>query len=286
MDKQGPGSRIDSLFDALHAFWERASTERVFGLILIWVYLAALGAVELHRQGLYPDFLPEPPSSHYYSIQLAFTLILGLEVIGLIFVLPASLSRCMGKQMEILTLILLRNAFKELAILPEPVAITWEDIMPVVDIGVSALGALCVFLSLGIFRKIVRPQRFVRSAEMLAHYVTSKKLLALVLLGLFLGLGLRDLWLFAQGEPKDFFETFYTILIFADITMVLIAQRYTPCYHAVFRNSGFVIGTLMMRLALSAPPLLCSAIAVFAGLYVIALTWGANKFMPNYEDDA
>ena len=54
------------------------------------------------------------------------------------------------------------------------------------------------------------------------------------------------------GEDMRFFETIYTVLIFADIALVLISQRYMPSFHAVFRNSGFVIGTLMMRLALSA----------------------------------
>lgn len=66
--------------------------------------------------------------------------------------------------------------------------------------------------------------------------------------------------------------------------MVLIAQRYMPCYYAVFRNSGFVAGTLLMRLSLSAPPLLCSATAVFAAFFVLGLNFGANYFAPQAED--
>ena len=52
---------------------------------------------------------------------LAFSLILVMELMSLIFVIPASLSISIGKQFEILTLILLRNAFKELTTLEEPV---------------------------------------------------------------------------------------------------------------------------------------------------------------------
>ena len=60
----------------------------------------------------------------------------------------------------------------------------------------------------------------------------------------------------------------------------IIAQRYMPAFHAVFRNSGFVIGTLLMRLALSASPLWSPAIGLFAALFVLAVTWGTNYFTP------
>lgn len=274
-----------SLYDRLQRFWEKASTERGFGMILLWIYLLTLGAVELERMDLFPDWLPPVPDTHFFSIQLAFTLILVLEVISLIFILPNSLSRSMGKQLEILTLILLRNAFKELSLLPEPVSISMENLDSVIDIAVSGAGAICVFLCLGFYRQNVMHQPFLKNPRLLSAYVRSKKLLAFTLLAIFAGLGCRDLYLALEGHYANFFETIYTVLIFADIAMVLIAQRYMPCYYAVFRNSGFVIGTLMMRLALSAPPLLCSALAVFAGLYVLALTWGTNRFMPKTDPE-
>lgn len=269
-------------FDILHHFWENEKTERRIGFALLWIYLLALGCVELRRIGALPEWLNIPPQSHYYSIQLAFTLILAMEVISLIFVLPASLSKSMGKQLEILTLILLRNAFKELAIMPEPVFIDMDNLGQLVDIAVSGTGALAVFLCLGFYRRIVQHQRlFLRDHHMLVRYVLCKKLLSVCLLALFLGIAIYDLPLFLDGKDANFFETIYTVLIFADIAMVLIAQRFMPSYYAVFRNSGYVIGTLMMRISLSAPALLCSAIAVFAALYVLALTWGTNIFRPD-----
>ena len=81
------------------------------------------------------------PTSHFYAIHLAFTLILVLEVMSLVFIIPSSLSQSMGKQFEILTLILLRNAFKELAHLTEPVSVA-GDMTPVLYIGISGKGAL------------------------------------------------------------------------------------------------------------------------------------------------
>lgn len=272
---------VGEFFDILHKFWESEKTERRIGFALLWLYLLALASVELKRIGLFPEGLPQPPSSHYYSIQLAFTLILALEVISLIFVLPSSLSKSMGKQLEILTLILLRNAFKELAIMPEPVYVDMDNLRQLIDIAVSGSGALVVFLCLGFYRHMVgKQQLFLRDQNMLKRYVLCKKLLSVCLLCIFGGIAVHDLPSFTEGMNVNFFETIYTVLIFADITMVLIAQRFMPSYYAVFRNSGYVIGTLMMRISLSAPPLLCSAIAVFAALYVLALTWGTNLFRP------
>ena len=102
---------LTDILDWLHHFWERPSTQRRIALFLLWFYLAALAGVELKRLGLYPLWLPQPPESHFYAIHLAFTLILAMEVMSLIFVIPSSLSQSMGKQFEILTWILLRNAF-------------------------------------------------------------------------------------------------------------------------------------------------------------------------------
>lgn len=272
---------VGELFDIMHHFWENERTERRIGFALLWLYLIALGSVELQRAGLFPDWLPPPPQSHYYSIQLAFTLILAMEVISLIFILPASLSKSMGKQLEILTLILLRNAFKELSIMPEPVYIDMDNLGQLIDIAVSGSGALAVFLCLGFYRYLVAHQRlFLKDQNMLQRYVLCKKLLSLCLLAIFSGIAIYDLPQFVEGHDARFFETIYTVLIFADIAMVLISQRFMPSYYAVFRNSGYVIGTLMMRISLSAPPLLCSAIAVFSALYVLALTWGTNLFRP------
>ena len=273
------------IFDFFQRIWDRPATERGTGLLILWIFIFALVGVEMKRLDIFPAWLPQPPTTHYFSIQLAFTLILALEVLSLIFIIPESLSKSIGKQLEILTLILLRNAFKELSVLPEPVTVAMRDIMQIVDIGASGVGALCVFICLGFYRSIAHSHIFMHDKSRIESYVLVKKLVSLCLLIVFAGLAVKDFWLFTMGIDARFFETIYTVLIFADIAMVLIAQRYMPCYYAVFRNSGFVIGTLLMRLSLSAPPLLCSGIAIFAALYIIALAWGTNRFTPAGETE-
>ena len=229
---------LTDIFDWLHHNWERAHVQRKVALVIFWVYVAALCCVELKRQGMLPPALAQlTPHSHFSAIQLAFTLILGLEVMSLIFIISTSFSRSVGKQFEILALILLRNAFKELAHLPEPVSIA-GNLDPVIHIAVTALGALGIFVALGIYGKLASSYAYIQSPEMRMRFVISKKLLSLTLFVIFLGIGIRDAWIHIHtGEDMRFFETIYTVLIFADIALVLISQRYMPSFRLRHRHA-------------------------------------------------
>ena len=273
--------KIALCFDHISHAWERSKTQNTLALYLFWVYILSLIAIQLNIEGLYPEFFPKPPASHFASISLAFTLILIMELLSLIFILPSSLSTAIGKQFEILTLILLRNAFKELTTLAEPVRITTENIDSLLTILVSSLGALAVFICLGFFRRIIKHPHFIKDHDIRKRYVLAKKVIAFSLMLIFIGIGIHDLYdEFTHGTQHNFFETIYTVLIFADIAIVLISQRYMGGFYAVFRNSGYVIGTLLMRLALSAPPLWSPCLGVISALFVIGLTWGTNKYIP------
>ena len=178
-----------ALFDAFERFWEASYSQRRLAGIFFWVYLLALALIQARRAGLMPAALAAiTPSSHFAAIQLAFPLILAVEVLELIMSIPSSFSRSVGKQFEILALILLRDAFKQLSHLPEPVDIS-TNLTPLFHIACSAAGALVVFIALGFYFKIVRRISYSSAAprENQTGYITRKKLLALVLLGIFAG---------------------------------------------------------------------------------------------------
>ena len=183
-----------ALFDAFERFWEASYSQRRLAGIFFWVYLLALALIQARRAGLMPAALAAiTPSSHFAAIQLAFTLILAVEVLELIMSIPSSFSRSVGKQFEILALILLRDAFKQLSHLPEPVDIS-TNLTPLFHIACSAAGALVVFIALGFYFKIVRRISYSSAAprENQTGYITRKKLLALVLLGIFAGTAIND----------------------------------------------------------------------------------------------
>jgi len=272
------------LFDPLHTFWEHRRTQQAVAGGLVAVFLLSLVGIELNRQGLLPPVLADlTPTNHFHSVGLAFSLVLTLEVIGLIFTLPCSIAKSVGKQFEILGLILLRNSFKELVEFAEPVSLGGH-VDVALRIGADAGGALAVFVLLGLYYRLQRNKEVIKNPVALYHYVATKKLIALVMLGLFASLALFDGWQkLHHAGTVDFFPALYTLLIFADILLVLVSQVFLPSFRAVFRNSGFAVATLLIRLALTAPPMLGAAVGVGAAGFALCLTLAYNAFYHSYR---
>ncbi len=272
------------IFDHLHQAWENDSTQRNVAVLLVATFLLTLVNIELKRQAMLPswaDFLPS--TSHFYAINVAFTLVLILEVISLIFTVPCSISKSVGKQFEILALILLRSSFKKLIELPEPINLTGHTDL-LLSIGADGIGALAIFALLGVYNLLIRQNNGVTTGEMLFHYVAAKKIVALTLLVTFLVMGAIMAWETLTGhDTHDFFSAFYTVLIFSDILLVLIAQRFLPHFNAVFRNSSFVLATLLIRLALTAPPYWDVAVGVASAGFAVLLTLIYNTFYAPQE---
>jgi len=277
-----------NIFEPLKRFWETPRTERAISGALVVIFLMALAGIELKRRGMLPGPIAvHTPDHHFDAVGVAFSLVLILEVIGLIFALPCSFSKAMGKQFEILSLIFLRNAFKELVHLPEPIRMTteWTPLLHIVAYGVAAL---IIFGLLGVYSRMPAPKhRVPQSASDRYAFIASKKILTLTLLAAFAWLGVEAVVRHISHDHEfDFFDTFYTILVFADILLVLLAQRFFPGYLAVFRNSGYALATLCIRLALAAPPYYNVALGTGAAVYAIALTWTFNRLAQIPETDA
>ena len=273
------------IYDPLHAFWEKTTTQRKVASVLITVFLAGVAGIELNRRGLLPPFLAaRTPHSHFYAVNLAFNLVLITEVMRLVFVLPCSVSRSLGKQFEILCLIFLGNSFKELVHFHEPITVTGE-MAPLLTIVSYGVGAMVVFACLGFYYRLQLHKEMVKGGEDKFRFVAAKKLLALLLLAVYLGMGVHWLWILVHGgNPFMFFATFYTVLVFCDILVVLISFRYAPAFHALFRNSGYAVATLVIRLALSAPPFYDTGLGAAAGLYAVCLTLAYNYFAPHMKE--
>ena len=106
-------------------------------------------------------------------------------------------------------------------------------------------------------------------------------LCACVLLVLFLwdgSLHISALFTGSEGlsEQADFFARFYTLLIFADIFLLLASEGVTHNAIMLFRNSGYAAGALFMRMALGAPHFWDAGLGVFAALYIIAVSYAVK----------
>lgn len=275
----------DSIFDPLERLWEHKGTHQWASGMLVVIFLVSLGAIELNRQGMLPDYLAgKIPVSHYLAINIAFTLVLIIEVISLIFTIPSSLSRALGKQFEILALIFLRSSFKELASLPEPASVVGHMDVLWKILGDGA-GAITIFALLGLYTKQLQllDHTLKPGGIALVRFVAAKKLVAATILVIFLGMGIVNGWLLISGqEVFHFFHHFYTVLIFSDVLLVLIAQCFLPEFRAVFRNAGYALATLLIRLALTAPSFYNVLIGAFSVVFAVLLTAIYNTFYTSH----
>lgn len=280
---------ITWIFDPLNRFYEHEKVHRKISVLLVLFFIASLLVIELKRQNL----LPEPyssmvPGNHFYAIGWAFTVILILEVISLIFILPCSFSRSVGKQFEILSLILMRNAFKELSHFQEPVVFSGNE-DSILYILSDGFGAVLIFSLLGFYYILQAKHRHEHEGgkhDDLYSFVAAKKGIALVLLVFFIGMGGHSLYLTVTGVAHmDFFHDFYTLLILIDILVVLIAQCYHPSFYSVFRNSGFALSTMIIRLALMAPVYFNVLLGVAAIVLAILLTIISDRLFPSRAGD-
>ena len=83
------------------------------------------------------------------------------------------------------------------------------------------------------------------------------------------------------GEPTfSIFAGFYTVLIFSDVLIVLVSLRFSTTYAVFFRNSGFTVATVFIRLALAAAPPWNAALGVGSALFALGLTMAYNRFPP------
>ncbi len=266
--------RTAALFDRLENGWENRRTVRSVGNVLIVVFLLELLLIFARRYGVLPDFLlPYVPTDNpFHAVNLAFTMLLVFEVIELVFSMARSVAASVGKQFEILSLILLRASFKEFAYFDLP--IDWHHInQPLFHILSDSVAALLIFLLLVLYRRMLIHKPISRDVEDQGRFVMAKKILALSMLLFYTATGLYVLYRWvASADAPPFFETFYTVLIFADFLLIFISLRYSASYDILFRNSGFALSTVVIRIALTAPPYWSAGLGVGAMVFTLGVT--------------
>ena len=271
---------VARLFDRLEVRWEASRTQRRIGGLLVAAFVAALVVIELGRRGWLPPALAaRVPRSHFGAVVLAFTALLLQELVALVFALARSVADSVGKQFELLSLILLRKAFLEVSTFGEPVE--WARAARAVPhVLADMVGALAVFVLVAVYGRVQR-HRAIATGDDQAAFVAAKKVVALLLLAALLA-GAVDAGrgMLVAGTPGRFFEVFFTVLIFSDILLVLLSLTYSADYRVVFRNSGFAAATVMVRLALTAPPYVNVLLGVGAAAFAVLLSVAYERMGP------
>lgn len=264
-------------FDVLDEHWESAPVSKVISNIVVGFFVAGLFVgllAHLDIVDLGENF------TAFFAIELAFNVLLIFEVLGLIFLIPKSVADSVGKQFEIISLLLLRDAFKEFGHYLGDLSWSVSFLMELLPIVSDAFGAILIFLITGLFYRAQRHKRITQSYEEQKGFVDIKKLISIYLTVSFIGLGIYDI--ISAYQMNQFIysiKLFYTLLIFTDVFILLFSLRYNTKYYNLFRYSSFALATIFLRLTLSAPAYYNVLLAVIAGLMVLGVTSIYNQLL-------
>ena len=287
------------LYDSILSESVKNKVERTILVISILSFLAHLIAIFLVKNNLI--ILPESVGffdSPIAAIYTPFSFILIYEVYLLIFYLPRSITTYIGKQYEIITLIVIRRIFKDLANLE--LNSDWFDIKSDLNFTYDIITALLLFFMIYIYsleRQKLHDSKKINTLTpaQLEQFISIKKLMATILVPIFVGIGLVTFtsWLL-DGTPanlsvaiKDvnsvFFDQFFAILIIVDVFLLLFSFFYTDQFHKVIRNSGFIISTILIRLSFSVDGLLNNCLIISSIAFGILILWIHNRFEKNIK---
>jgi hypothetical protein len=264
----------------------RAWFERVVVAGAACGFLVHLGAIGVAR--LLPD-LPQTlfkglDESPLHAVYTPFSVILFYEVVLLVFALAASHTGEIAKQYQIVSLIVVRRVFKDIGSfsemenwLAEPEAVR--------AVLIDMAGAVLMFLIVTVFTWLrhVTPKTPIRRD--LEGFIQLKKAVAVLLLCVLIVLATLNLasWLgivvglpaALATPPADvdlfFFPRFFEFMIFTDVFLLIVSLAYYDRYEYVFRNAGFVISTVLLRVSLSTPKPYDLLLALTAMLYGLAV---------------
>ncbi len=271
--------KLALIYDIIENFWESKRHNRWMGNIIVFSFVLSLTLIHLNVHGLLPRILSSfIPTNHFEAIEVAFVLLLFFEVQSLVLVLPKSFAGSLLKQFEILSLILLRQAFKEFKYIEEP--LNWSHISNnIYHMMADAVGALLIFAGILLLIKLQKHRDFTENKDEIGRFIIIKKALSLILIFIFIFLTFDSiLWFFGHKETTNFFSEFYTVLIFSDIFIVLVSLRYSFSYAVLFRNSGFAFTTVIIRIALTAPVYINALLGVTAISFSILLTYVYSNY--------
>lgn len=191
------------------------------------------------------------------SLYTPFSVILAYEVYELIRAIPDSFSNSVGKQFEVVCLLIVRDIFKDLSDIDSSGSLSLDS--SIAFLAVECLAFLVLFFTALLFRYVgSKADKNQQPASNLNKFVGQKQNLALVLFVVYVCVALYSLsswtWGVIEGDGSVsrtvFFLDFFTCLIMADILILLISYRYTTDFPNLARNTGFILSTVVLRVAI------------------------------------
>lgn len=217
-------------------------------------------------------------SSPLSSLYTPFSILLVYEVYQLIRTIPDSFSSSVGKQYEIATLLVVRDILKRLSEVESSEG--WEISSDLGFLLVECAAFLALFYtSLTYFRISDKSTKSGDMSEDIAFFVEAKRLVANFMLIIFLLTAAYSFftWIASVQDGGGsvsrviFFLDFFTFLILADILILLVSYWFYTDFGNLARNTGFVLSTVIIRVAISSEGVSAMVLFTLSGLLGIAI---------------
>jgi len=280
----------------------RERTERIAIGIAIASFLVHLLVIFLvNKNIIHLDLkLTSSPISAVYT---PFSFILVYEVFLLVFYLPRSISSYIGKQYEIITLIVIRRIFKDIGNIE--MSSNWFRVQSDLQFTYDMATALILFFLIQKFYQKLERQGGDDNAKTpdgqvrINNFIKLKKRIATVLVPVLIGLAIYSFasWIIASTQDQGsnittfkninniFFEDFFMLLIIIDVILLLFSLFYFDSFHIIIRNSGFVISTILIKLSFSVEGLMNNALIVAAVVFSYLILLIHNSYKKNSLPD-
>ena len=224
------------------------------------------------------------------AIYTPFSIILYYEIFLLIFYLPRSFTTSILKQFEIISLIVIRRIFYDIPKL-DLESNNWFENADNLQITYDLICILILFFLIYLFN-YVKTNIDIKKGKNIDKFIDSKKIISVILIPVMIVLFIIGLfnWYsigistnFASSfyyVNEVFYNTFFSILIIADVFILLLSFLYTERYSQIMRNTGFIICTILIRLSFSSTGLtnlLLIISSVLFGLLILKIYSLMNK---------
>lgn len=259
--------QINQLFNFLLSHEKKQKVEKIVFITAILAFLFHLALIALARYEILPYPVNEDQTilNPLMAIYTPFTIILLYEIYSLIYYLPKSITVYLGKQYEIIVLILIRQIFNDLANISTHGY--FNNSGSISELMITFAGLIVFCLLIFCFYKVSGDHQS-RGDEMQCSdisqkkYVIAKKVLALILLGIFIALLIKSVFFFDETSftihdtiylikkmNEMFFNTFFIALIIMEVMLLLLSFNLTEKFHKIIRNSGFIISTILLKMS-------------------------------------
>ncbi len=271
-------------FDTLLSPRIKDRIEKNILIIAIVSYLLHLLLILINAQGLIEleqKFFGNPIAAIYTP----FSFILLYEVYLLIYFLPKSITVYIGKQYEIITLIVIRRIFKDIAYVE--LTSDWFQDKNDLQFTFDVLTSLILFYLIFLFYQNIEKKDYksiekpTKEGSNIKKFVLLKKSLAIILVPILAILAFYTLinWgLITVSNYKNgimefkkinniFFDEFFTILIIVDVLLLLFSFFYSDKFHKIIRNSGFVMSTILIKVSFLSEGIVNNMLIISAVLF-------------------